>query len=223
MKLDEVPSVLDVHPPHETPHGWRDFLLHLTTITIGLLIALSLEGIVEWQHHRHLVHDAEVSLHAEIKDNASGVSSTLAALHKEQANLSKDVQILKAVAATGRFPAEHHMEVGYKIAPLASVSWKTAQSTGALSYMPYDLAQEYSAIYMQQDLLVNSETQAARDAILAIGIFLNEPGNDIPPSAEEAKDTIQKIEALQGQLMLVDSLMQALQDGYKAFLSEHPN
>lgn len=31
--------MLDVHPPHELVHGIRDFLLHLLTITVGLLIA----------------------------------------------------------------------------------------------------------------------------------------------------------------------------------------
>jgi hypothetical protein len=36
--------MLDVHPPHEKMHGFKDFLLHLLTITIGLLIALGLEG-----------------------------------------------------------------------------------------------------------------------------------------------------------------------------------
>jgi hypothetical protein len=30
--------MLDVHPPHEKIHGFKDFLLHLLTITIGLLI-----------------------------------------------------------------------------------------------------------------------------------------------------------------------------------------
>jgi hypothetical protein len=40
--------MLDVHSPHEPIIGWKDFLLHLFTITIGLLIALSLEGTVEW-------------------------------------------------------------------------------------------------------------------------------------------------------------------------------
>ena len=39
--------MLDVHPPHEKMHGFKDFLLHLLTITIGLLIALGLEGCVE--------------------------------------------------------------------------------------------------------------------------------------------------------------------------------
>jgi hypothetical protein len=39
--------MLDVHPPHEPAHSWRDILIHLATITIGLFIALSLEGRVE--------------------------------------------------------------------------------------------------------------------------------------------------------------------------------
>ena len=45
--------MLDVHAPHESIHGWRDFFIHLATITIGLLIALGLEATVEWMHHRH--------------------------------------------------------------------------------------------------------------------------------------------------------------------------
>ena len=67
--------MLDVHVPHEKIHGLRDFFLHLFTITIGLLIALSLEGCVEWQHHRHLVREAEAALHDEIENNAKQVAN----------------------------------------------------------------------------------------------------------------------------------------------------
>jgi hypothetical protein len=45
--------MLDVHLPHEPIHGTRDFFLHLFTITIGLLIAIGLEAMVEAVHHRH--------------------------------------------------------------------------------------------------------------------------------------------------------------------------
>jgi hypothetical protein len=48
----------DIHPPHQAAHRWRDIFIHLATITVGLFIALSLEGCVEWQHHRHLVREA---------------------------------------------------------------------------------------------------------------------------------------------------------------------
>jgi len=38
---------MDVHPVHGSIHSVRDFFRHLLTITIGILIALGLEGIVE--------------------------------------------------------------------------------------------------------------------------------------------------------------------------------
>jgi hypothetical protein len=45
--------MLDVHPPHESAHTWRDFLIHIATICVGLLIAIGLEQAVEALHHRH--------------------------------------------------------------------------------------------------------------------------------------------------------------------------
>ncbi len=214
--------MLDVHPPHEPMHGWRDFFLHLTTITIGLLIALSLEGLVEWQHHRHLVHDAEASLHAEIKGNAENIDGILADVHKRQAELKHDVYVLNYIAANGKYPEDKQMSVNFQIVAFQGVAWKTAQSTGALAYMPYDLAQDYSSIYMQQDIVTVAQQQAARDSVLAIGPFINDP-NDSMPSREEAKSIVEKIEVVQGQLILVESFMQGLASGYKDFLANHPH
>ena len=48
---EEQPVIDDIHPPHQAAHSWRDIFVHLATITVGLFIALSLEGCVEWQHH----------------------------------------------------------------------------------------------------------------------------------------------------------------------------
>jgi len=204
-------------------HGLRDFFLHLTTITIGLLIALSLEGIVEWQHHRHLVQDAEASLHAEIKGNADNIDGVLADVHKRQVALKHDVYVLNYIAANGKYPEDKHMSVNFQIVAFQGVAWKTAQSTGALAYMPYDLAQDYSSIYMQQDLVTVAQQQAARDSVLAIGPFINEPDDSAPPSREQAQSIVEKIEVLQGQLILVDSFMQGLSEGYKQFLAAHTN
>ena len=204
-------------------HGWRDFFLHLTTITIGLLIALSLEGLVEWQHRRHLVHDAEASLHAEIKGNAQNMDATLADLHKRQDILKHDVYVLNYIAVNGKYPEDKHMSVDFRIVTFADVSWKTAESTGALSYIPYDLAQQYAGIYKDQDLLAASEQQSARDAVVSIGPFINEPDNGPPPSRDEARSIIQNIEVLQGQLLMVDAFMQSLSTDYKQFLAAHPN
>ena len=225
MKLeDEVPPVIDVHPPDEPIHGWRDFLLHLFTITIGLLIALSLEGLVEWQHHRHLVHEAETSLHAEIQSNAKDLPDTIADLHKQQDSLKHDAVVLNYLIKNGKMPEHEHMSIAFHISTFDDVSWKTAQSTTALSYMPYARAQEYADIYSNQAELFISEQQAARDAILSLAPFMNDKAKDQPDLTPEKADAMkQKIEILQGQLLLVDSLMNGLDQQYKKFLAAHPD
>jgi len=214
--------VLDVHPPHEALHGWRDFLIHLFTITVGLLIALSLEGVVEWQHHRHLVHDAEVSLHAEIKSNAEGMPGILADLKKRQDLLKQSVSVLKVVIKTHKLPDHSSIDIGFGIKTFQDVSWKTAQNTGALALMPYELAQEYSNIYATQDELATTEQQAARDAIISLGLFLNEEKGDPDLTPEQASALIDKIGVLQGQILLVGAFMNNLDGEYKEFLAEHP-
>ena len=202
-------------------HGWRDFLLHLLTITIGLLIALSLEGCVEWQHHRHLVHEAEASLHAEIKSNADGLHAVAADIKKQQNTLNHDIVVLKAIIKDGKAPPDDHMEIAFHIAGFDNVSWKTAQSTGSLSFMPYAEAEEYASIYDLQDQLDMAQKQAARDAILSLGPFVNMPKGEKPNPAEAAS-VMEHIEVLQGQLLLVDSLVKGLDGEYKKFLASHP-
>ena len=54
--------MLDVHPPHHAANTWRDFLIHIATIVIGLLIAVGLEQTVEAIHHRHQRHQLVESL-----------------------------------------------------------------------------------------------------------------------------------------------------------------
>ncbi|MDB5968832.1 MAG: hypothetical protein JWQ90_1282 [Hydrocarboniphaga sp.] len=184
-------------------------------------MALSLDGMVEWHQHRSLVRDAEASLRGEITRNAQGMDQALADLQKTRESLARDVGILKTVIATGKLPADSKMEIASGIRVLENVSWKTAQSTGALSYMTYEQARKYASIYATQDLLIDSEQQAARDAIISVAPFLNTQDGDADPSPEQADAIKQKIEVLQGQLLLVGSLMQSLDSEYKAFLAAH--
>jgi type II secretory pathway pseudopilin PulG len=70
--------MLDVHPPHTATHTWRDFLLHIATICVGLLIAVSLEQSVEAIHRARerkelreaLAHESE-----QILKDTQGVDS----------------------------------------------------------------------------------------------------------------------------------------------------
>ena len=61
--------MLDVHAPHIKLHGFGEFLVHLLTITVGLLIATQIESCVEWRHHVHVAREAREALREEIELN----------------------------------------------------------------------------------------------------------------------------------------------------------
>ena len=142
--------MLDVHPPHEKMHGFKDFLLHLLTITIGLLIALGLEGYAEHWRQRELKKDADTKLRQEIRDNAQELVLVHKANASEQENLKRIVDFMSARKKNEPYDTRQ-IRLGFTVGDLNSASWKTAAATGALGFMEYDQVQRYSAVYQLQD------------------------------------------------------------------------
>ena len=152
---------MDVHPPHEPIHTARDFFLHLFTITVGLLIALSLEAAVEHLHNRHLLHTAESNLGAELHDNRTLLASDERYLDQTQQQIEDGLMILTAVKAGKPDAGElsHHWEWNSP----QSAAWETARNNGALALMSYDDAESYAVIYGQQQVVNEQAALYIRD------------------------------------------------------------
>jgi hypothetical protein len=214
--------VLDVHPPNEPVHSWRDFLVHLVTITIGLVIALSLEGLVEWRHHKALVHEAQASLQVEIEANARELQKGLKDVDAEQKQLAEDLVILQKIIDNPKAPNVETPKINIHIPAFDDVSWETAKATGALSYMPYGEAHRYSDIYKQQDEVDVAEHQAVNDVVLSVALkpFLEPVTTKFNP--EDAPKLKQRIKVLQVRLYLLAVLIHDLDGKYQKFLAVHP-
>ena len=63
-------EAMDIHRP-KAAHSWREFLIEIGTIICGILIALSLEQVVEAIHRDAEVREARAALHVEIKANVA--------------------------------------------------------------------------------------------------------------------------------------------------------
>jgi hypothetical protein len=88
--------MIEVHPPHENVHTWRQFLIHIAAITIGLLIAIGLEQTVVYCHHRHQLQEARRELAAELEENHRVLAKNLDAVRKMTADLDADMALLRA-------------------------------------------------------------------------------------------------------------------------------
>ncbi len=210
---------MDIHPPHGAPHTVKEFLLQLLTITVGVLIALSLEGVVEWQHHRNLVHEAEMNLAAEIGQNESGLKDALKQMDKTQADLIRLLQTVRALQ-TNRNAKVDNLDLSVSISTLQSSAWNATSVTGAIGYMKYDAVQEYSDIYdLQQQFL--SIQQKSIDTM----VILESHGVLARANLEKVSDA-QMAEAARsiGQAMAAVKMTQdvgkALETSYTAFLQK---
>jgi len=178
--------MLDVHPPGHAISGMRDFLVHLLTITIGLLIALGLEASVEALAHRNQRIEAEATIRRELADNRNKID---AAGHGIESELKGMIVILNYLEARqqGKPGDLTGASLRFSEGPLQDAAWRTAASTGVLSYMDYSTAEKYAVAYKEQDLYEAIQQQALDD-YLQLGPF-------IPKGFDPAKDTVTKEQA----------------------------
>ena len=154
---EETP-VLDVHMPHAT-HTWKDFFIHLGTITAGLLIAISLEQSVEKLHHLHQRHELEASLRAEATMNKERAEVNFTRYDDEMTwllGLHEDIQKMLATQGRANLPYRtvHETPVAldgnpYHGHPMAMVTavWDMAAADSRMALLPDEVAKGYSLLY----------------------------------------------------------------------------
>jgi len=146
--IPEVPTtMLDIHAPHNTVHTWKDFFIHLATISTGLLIAIGLEQSVEYLHHRHQAQQMMEKLRAESIENHDilllDIETTDRVIAAVDANLL-------ALAAT----SEGQEKSPFVATPLPTwigyvpgdTTWLIMRDSALLSIVPELLAENYFKI-----------------------------------------------------------------------------
>ncbi len=210
--------MLDVHPPEHGIRGVSDFFLHLFTITIGLLIALGLEAGVEAVHHRHQREEAETLIRQEIQNNLAQLQKGAPVAVDE---LKQMTHVLEALEASAQSHPETLTESEFRFeeAPIQDAAWRTASSTGALSYMDYAEVERFSDAYKEQALLQTMEEQALDDYLQLMPVLIIHHSTQGTVSPEAAKDAIAPIRRiiahLNGMLDVGQGTIGAYQEALK--------
>jgi hypothetical protein len=129
----------------------KDFFLHLLTVILGILIALSLEGLLEWHHHRSLAEEARANLTAEIQENRRHLTAGLTAAPDAEQRLKATIAAMEAYRKNRGDDRASRLDWSFGLLPLPATAWSTATSTGALSYMNYSEVQGYTRVYVIQE------------------------------------------------------------------------
>jgi hypothetical protein len=147
-------------PPRRPVSDRREILIQLGIVTAGLFIALMLQGIVEWLHHRSIVAEARANIEQEIRNNQRTAQADLGYFQANLDRLHSNVKTIHALASNEHIHGSLINSMEYTT--LDQSAWNTARDTGALAYMPYDEVQRYSDLYSTIDYL-NGHAQAVAD------------------------------------------------------------
>ncbi len=207
---------MDVHPPHQPIHSWRDFFLHLITITIGLLIALGLEGVVEWSHHRHLVHEARATIRHELAGNAKTAAQDAQWLREDEQRLQQDIGTLLSLRSGKKL---EHAKLEYEESwnSMSDSAWQTAHSSGALNYMDYSEAQNMADVYGQQEIVNREGVHIYSEHTLAVApVFISNNPNEM--TREEIELCLQRSADLLLKVRSLEQIISDLQHDYEVQL-----
>ena len=143
VEIPETPKeptpMLDVHPAHHAASTWRDFFIHIATIVLGLLIAVSLEQLVEHIHHLRQIADTREVLRKEREENRLRMAYTTAGFRLQAAMLQNDLLVLEYAKQHPGTPEEKLpgvMAWHYHARVSTRSGWLAAQQTGVTALMP---------------------------------------------------------------------------------------
>jgi hypothetical protein len=168
----EHAPMLDVHPAHHAASTWKDFFIHIATIVLGLLIAVSLEQLVEYFHHRREVAETREVLRKEREEDRLGIAYTAAGFRLQAAELQNNLLILQYAKQHPGTPEEKLPGVmvwHYHARGATRSGWLAAQQTGVTALMPRAevardevLYDEFAHIDAAFDAFLQSRTNATR-------------------------------------------------------------
>jgi hypothetical protein len=146
---------MEVHPPHHPLHSWKDFWIHLGTITAGLLIAIGLEQSLEALHRLHQRHVLEHDLHAEAERNEQILIRDIDVLQHKSAYfvaLRSNIDALRQGSSSASLPQLPRPSGGDPFLPSAG-AWASARDSSQLALLPREQASIYEELYSQRDFL----------------------------------------------------------------------
>ena len=154
---------MDIHAPEGPTNSFKDFAIHIVIVTIGILIALGLEGIRETIYEHRVVRDARENFQVELQANRTH-------LDEELKNDSKTLAQLDTVIADLPQLRQNPSELAQRVAEIKPSGyfflgsrWESALSTGALGHMSVDEVNRYSEANFMVRTYTGLEGQANTD------------------------------------------------------------
>ncbi len=183
---------MDIHHIHGPVRSLREFFVHLAIITLGILIALSLEGLLEWRHHRALVREARENLASEVTHNRKTIADNLPTIRKSEDDLKQIISVMQKLESNQALPVDQ-LSYHASFIGLNSTAWNTANRSGAVGYMSYDEVAKYTELYDLQQVFLDLQRPVLEGLTDLGGILPTVMAKDAKHRSPQSFEEIERI------------------------------
>jgi hypothetical protein len=202
----------EVPPKAPSKYTLVDYVFQFITVTAGVLIALLINGLVEWNNNRALVADARATIAREIAANRKDLDATLGGIdgdiHKLESALTFANDML-----TKKSTSINELSFHINLADLSASAWRTAERTGALGHMDYDEVQRLSLLYDLQDL-IGEQQRALLGQLSEASSILSGDFNPDNPNRRDLEIFRERLMRLRAALVIHKDLATRLAENY---------
>ena len=208
---------MDIHAPMGRIESLKEFATHILIVTVGILIALGLEGIREgWRKHA-AVAEARASFLEELKLNREQLGRDQESVRQTRSQLE---QILSAMPKLAKSPAELEEKVvalqpGFYF--FRTTAWESALSSGAVTHMKREELNRYIDAYLSVKNYQDASRNTFPQWVEVETYFKSHHSFDAP---EEA-DAEQKLRNLQMGLHVLEHLAEEMSGGIDSATQGH--
>jgi hypothetical protein len=209
---------MEIHAPEKPILTVKEATVHLLIVTAGILIALSLEAVVEYVHHRTVVREAREIMRQEIEANRAELDNTLSYIKDTQLKqLTHGIDVMLALIA--HETSDTRMMINDKPARLRSAGHATAELMGAFAYMDYREVSRWATVYDLQQEFLRTQSAAFAEETAAFSFLVRRDLLKTPPAQLDME--AENLRRAVGMVVVVSQMGTGLRAQYGKVLGEH--
>lgn len=194
--------MIDIHDAQHAASTWRDFFIHIATIVLGLMIAVSLEQTVEAIHHHSERRQLEEDLRAEAEGRIPLLTAGLKQFAIEADWCREGLQRGRAATASGGFVTfvlPDRPQIPKLLRP-EDATWPAAKATGLVAVLTNQEIEGWNRVdsYAQVTERINDDRNKAGEDFRAVADRLGfsvDPGATLRVTPEQ-RDELMRAMAL---------------------------
>jgi hypothetical protein len=205
---------MDIHPPEGPTRSFKDFAIHILIVTIGILIALGLEGIRESVHEHNLLVETRKTFSKELGEDRKKLTEETVNVREMSAQVDG---VLRDYPELVKSPDQLQKRID-DVHPAGYVfrgtAWGAASSSGILAYMNTEEANRFA----DAQFVIEGYQPLSRQMILdwiAVKSFFDSRRSFTPQDAVEGE---QKLRTFQFDLHMMMHVDQEFMDSLDAAL-----